>query len=120
LSGNWYVMIIRDQRPSSREIIILGSDSNRSYSTRVPLSESPETRVSIHKQGLTGNESRCVAGKKHDRGSNLTRMRESPHRHSAQIPGLAFAALRIVRAKQLCFGRVWRDGIRGDAVGCEL
>src|SRR6266403_2356613 len=84
------------------------------------LSESPETCATVHEQGLTGNEPSCIAGKKRDCGSDLTRMRESPHGHSAQIPGLAFAALRIVRAKQLCFSRAWRNGIRGNAVGCEL
>jgi hypothetical protein len=68
---------------------------------------------------LTGNECGCLAGKKRDSGSDLTWMRKSPHGHPAQIPGLAFAALRIVRAKQLRFGRAWRDGIRGDTVGRE-
>ncbi len=62
--------------------------------------ESPETRASIHKQGLTGNESRCVAAEKRDRGSDLTRMSEPLHRHFCEIAALAFAALGIVRAKQ--------------------
>src|SRR5258708_17586711 len=83
------------------------------------LSESPETCATVHEQGLTGNEPSCIAGKKRDRGSDLTRMRESPHGHSAQIPGLAFAALRIVRAKQFCFGRAWGDAIPGDAAACH-
>jgi hypothetical protein len=47
-------------------------------------------------------------------------MSEPPHRHSAQIPGLAFATLRTVRPKELCFGGAWCNGIRGNAVGCEL
>src|ERR1700757_4432884 len=85
-----------------------------------PLSESSETCAAVHEQGLTCNERGSVAGKKCDRSCNLTRMSEPAHRHPAQIAGLAFAALRIVRAKQLCFGRAWRNGIRGDAVGGEL
>src|SRR5260370_29130775 len=101
-------------------IIRWGSDSKSLIFNAVALSESPETCATVHEQGLTSNERSCVAGKKRDRGSDLTRIRESPHGHSAQIPGLAFAALRIVRAKQLCFGRAWRNGIRGNAVGCEL
>ncbi len=60
------------------------------------LLESSETCATVHEQGLTGNERGCVAGKKRDRGSDLTRMSEPAHRHPAQIPGLAFAALRIV------------------------
>lgn len=53
-------------------------------------------------------------------GSDLTRMSEPLHRHFCEIAALAFAALGIVGARQLCFGRAWRDGISGDAVGCEL
>ena len=81
--------------------------------------KSPETRASIHKQGLTGNESRCVAGEKRSRGSDLTGMSDPLHRHFCEIGPLASTALGIVRAKQLYFVRAWRDGIRGDAVGAS-
>ena len=76
----------------------------------------PEACAAIHKQRLTCHESGTLAGKKRDRCSNLTRLREPTHRHSRQIAGFSFTALRIVGTKRCCLSRAWRDGIRGNAI----
>jgi hypothetical protein len=79
---------------------------------------------------LPRDECGCHACKKRDRGTDLTRIRESPHGHSAQIPGLAFAALRVVQLKTLKLHKgsallagkaallFYSDKLRGDVVFC--
>ena len=73
--------------PRSRRVVPLGNVISKVLG---------ETRATVHKQGLAGNERHCVDRKKGDRGSDFTRMSDPPHLHPAQMSRLAFAALRIV------------------------
>src|SRR5207302_10265547 len=82
--------------------------------------ETAEARASVNKQALTCDETSFLPSKKYDRCRNLLGLSEPLHGHAPQIAGFAFATRWIISAEQFCLCRARSDGIRRNAICCEL